>query len=312
MKVILVIAALTSAISINAQISIGEKFDNVNDFCFSSDGKLLIVPINDKINIYETTNYELINEFKPKDQASISFVSLSNSGNLIASSTKDSTLIIWNLRTGKSVNLTNVKSSITTIKFSPDDEFLAIGTSDNKIIIYEPKSLKVQKSLLSHTDYITDLEYYNNDIILSCSADGSIIIWDIPNKVPLNKWKASNNWIRDISLNKSKSNIISCGDDGKINIWNIEDLNEIELIRTKKMSFSWLMSCEFYDNEIYAVGGHSKRIYIYAPKLNFRYRVQSYINKLSFLPNSDKLIIAIATQGSGLKIVSTEDMKLTD
>jgi len=312
MRIIYIMVSLILSFSINAQISIGDKVDNINDFSFSNDGSLLVVPINDKIKIFETTNYNLCKEYKLNNRSSFSFVAISNSNNLIASYSDDDKLILWNLNTGDTLQELSVQHSITKIVFSPDDNFIVTGSSDNKINIYDTESLHPNGSLISHTDFITDLEFYDSNILISCSADGNIILWDISNEALVEKWEASNNWIRDISLNKDKSNIISCGDDGKMKIWNIEDFQKIELLVSKKMSFSWLMSCDYYNNEIYAIGGHSKRVYVYSPKINFTYKVKSYINKLSFVPKSDKLILAIATQGSGLKIISTAAMKVSD
>jgi len=309
MRITLTAFILLSILSVKAQINIGSNHQKVYDFCFSKDGNHLIVPIDGKIKMFQTKEYKLINEIKLNGRAFCLAIDINNIGNNIVIATNDSSLVIWDLCQKENVQAIKQPYLITSVKFSPNDSLIAIVSSDNNILICETKTFKPIYTLQKHSKDITDIEFIDNTKLISSSADGNIIIWDIFNEKTINLWKASDNWVRDIAINTDKTRVASCGEDGKIKIWNISDYYNIKENSIKKLCSNWLMSCDFYDNSSYAAAGHNKKVEIFTPFLNYSYKINSYINKISFLPNSSELIIGVATQDSGFKIIKAKNMK---
>lgn len=309
MKIILTAFILLSVFPVKAQINIGSKHDKVFDFCFSKDGNRLIVPIDDKIKMFQTKEYDLLKEITLDKQASCLAIDINNSGDNVVIATNDSSLVIWDLYQNDSIQAIKQPFLITTVRFSPDDSLIAFASSANDILICHSKTFKPIYTLKKHSKDITDIEFIDNGTIISSSADGYIIIWDIFNEKPISFWKASNNWVRDLAINKDKTRVASCGDDGKIKIWDISNYRNVTESSIRKLCSNWLMSCDFYDNYSYVVAGHNKKVKIYTPFLNYSYKVNSYVNKILFMPNSSELIIGVATQDSGFKIIKAKNMK---
>jgi WD40 repeat protein len=294
-----------------AQIKIGSKGDKVYDFCISRDSNRLYVPINDKIEVWNTHTLSREKILFSVVKAPIISLDINNSSGYLVAGTKDSTLISWDLISGNSKVIQRQKSLITLIELSSNDSLMALVMND-RIEILDAISLTTRYILKGHTSDITKVKFMGNRKLISCSADHNIIIWDIFHEKILTKWEASNNWLRSVSVNSNQTKVVSCGDDGRIKIWDISDLKNITQLSNRKVSFAWLTTCEFYDNVSYVVSGHSRRINIFSPLIKYSTRVNTYVNKVAFIPDSKQLIVAVATFGSGLWIINGKDMRIKD
>lgn len=311
MKIFLILLlSVLELTQLDAQFSIGNKNDLVYDFCYSKDGSILVVPLNNKIEILETVSYSIVKTLSTEQQTPILAIDINSSGENIVTCGKDSSIVIRDIKTDRNNVLLRYQSScmITEVKYSPNDRLMATVTNNNDIIVRDALTLESKFILKQHSDYITDIEFIGNTGLISCSADHSIIIWDIIKEEAIARWKAGNQWIRDVSINKSLNKVASCGDDGRITLWNISDIHNVRKISTGKQSSDWLMSCDFFDDNTFAVAGHNKRVKIYTPFGNYDYKTGACINKIAFMPNNYELIVAIATHGSGLIIVNAKDL----
>jgi WD40 repeat protein len=77
--------------------------------------------------------------------------------------------------------LTGHSSQVNTIRFSPGNgEYLASCSSDSTIRVYSKDSRwKLLNSLRGHTLDVADIAWFNESILISCSADCKTIIWDV-------------------------------------------------------------------------------------------------------------------------------------
>ena len=294
----------------DSQFRSGRENDIIYDFCISKDGKHLFVPIGNNIEIWDIQKYSLERSIITGQPAPILAIDVSHSGEYFVTCAKDSSMVIRNIgQEMKTVLINHLKYLITAVRYSPNDSILATATSNGSITLWGSSVIEPKLVIKGHTGDITDIEFINNSQIISSSADHYIIIWDIFTGKVVTKWKAGNNWIRDVSINDSRSTVISCGDDGKIRRWNIIDSGNVSEISQDRICFNWLMSCDFYDEITFAVAGHNKIVNIYFPYGRYRYNVNSYINKVLFLHGKKSLSIAVATQGSGLLIIDSKNMK---
>ena len=234
-KFLFILLNLISLYSIvSAQVTLGNNKGNVYDFCISKDGNKIYIPSNNQIEVWNTQTYALEETLTIADRGKIIFINLNSEGNNIATSFNDSTIRIYDLNTKYSNLVLRNEGMTTYIKFSPDDRKLASVTTDKTIVIWDLDSSKPESILFGHNNDITDIEFVDNNRLLSCSADHSIILWDIQNEMPVAKCIASKNWIRDLSINASRTKIVSCGDDGNIQLWYISDNKSFRLISKTK------------------------------------------------------------------------------
>lgn len=75
---------------------------------------------------------------------------------------------------------TGHSSAINTIAFSPGDDLIASGGSDNKIILWDFLTNKQADVLLGHSASVTDLVFHpKENILFSVSLDSTLKIWDL-------------------------------------------------------------------------------------------------------------------------------------
>lgn len=293
-----------------AQINLGGEHDKVYDFSFSKDGTLLLAPINDEIRVYKTEDFSLLRSIAINQRTPILAMDINYSGNRMLTCAADSSLILWDLDDDNDIAAYRDSFLITSAKFSPDDKLLAVVTDDHRIIILDLENFSPIQILSYHIKDITDIEFIDSTHLISCSADHQIIIWDILTGSPVNLWTASKNWIRDISINKDKSRMASCGDDGRIKLWDISDISNVKELANNKVCHNWLMTCDFYDKDTYVVSGHNKKVTINSPRVKYSYKIDSYVNKVSFFPNRNELSMVVATQDAGLLVVDSKSLKM--
>ena len=72
------------------------------------------------------------------------------------------------------------KSGITSLSFSPDGRYLASGSEDRYIKVWDLRTSKLLANCFGHCDTVNDL-CFNNDgsNLISASQDKSIKFWDM-------------------------------------------------------------------------------------------------------------------------------------
>ena len=97
------------------------------------------------------------------------------------SSSSDQTLRLWDPNTGEHKVALQYPDSITSVAFSPNGRILAIGWgswNNNQIQLLDTKTLQPRKTLVGHTEDITDLTFSpDGETLASASYDGTILLW---------------------------------------------------------------------------------------------------------------------------------------
>ncbi len=99
-----------------------------NDMALSPDGKSLAIAMSDSsVTVYQYPAMKILHKLR-HHQSSVSTVCFSHNGRLIASGGRDHTVVIWNLKSGKStiVNDSSFSQGIYQLRFHPGDDFLGI------------------------------------------------------------------------------------------------------------------------------------------------------------------------------------------
>lgn len=75
---------------------------------------------------------------------------------------------------------TGHSSAINVVTFSPGDDLLASGGSDNKIILWDFLTAKQADVLIGHSGSITDLVFHpTENVLISSSLDSTVKIWNL-------------------------------------------------------------------------------------------------------------------------------------
>eukprot|EP01084_Bolivina_argentea_P039588 73147_1 len=151
----------------------------------------------------------------------------SNSQQIVTAS-QDGTLLIWNVDTMSKLTAIPLKNSfVMTTAYSPNKRFVASGGLDNTCTIYDIKDLqgwndsqKPYKELQKHEGYVSGVRFMDDNQILSCSGDSSIILWDIEKAMAIHTFIGHNEDVECIDINQENSLFISGGIDTFAKVWD--------------------------------------------------------------------------------------------
>ncbi len=93
-------------------------------------------------------------------------------------------LILWNVNSGERERIMTAGMSsqrIMSIAWSPDGHWLAAGTYNGRIILWDMLALQPVASLDGHADQVFGLSWSDDSSLLaSNSIDGTVLIWKLP------------------------------------------------------------------------------------------------------------------------------------
>ena len=118
--------------------------------------------------------------------------------------------------------LTGHFSSINALNFSPDGKFLASGSADQKIKIWDIQKNKLQQTLCGHRSLVSDLVFSpNGEILISSSWDHKIKIWHIETGEEINSLEEHSGWIKSLAISSDGKLLASGSADKTIKIWDL-------------------------------------------------------------------------------------------
>ncbi|KAH8807278.1 putative wd40 protein [Xylogone sp. PMI_703] len=113
----------------------------------------------------------------------INSVAISLNGQLLASSSTDGTIKLWDLTTGELHQTLNVYSNVLSVTFSPDIQLLASGSIDGIIRLWDLTTGELYQTLQDHSGPVV---ISPNGQLLVFSSNGQVIeLWSITSQLYL-------------------------------------------------------------------------------------------------------------------------------
>ncbi|CAM2005537.1 WD40 repeat domain-containing serine/threonine protein kinase [Acanthopleuribacter pedis] len=155
-------------------------------------------------------------------RAAVWDVAYSPDGRLIASSSRDRRVILWDRETGLQKRvLLNQKDDIFTIAFSPDGRFLASGSSDSTIALFDLEQPEAPPRILKgHTLAVRDLAFSPDGAFLAGSSyDHSIRIWNLA-KGTAAILQGHDSVVWSIAFSPDGQTLVSTSADSQVILWD--------------------------------------------------------------------------------------------
>ncbi|XP_043840432.1 telomerase protein component 1 [Dromiciops gliroides] len=163
---------------------------------------------------------------------------LATSQELFASASEDFTVRLWSLpfliqpemaeAFHPGVELCGHTGPVTCCSFSPDGDILATGSRDQSLLCWDvrtPEAPVLIYSLLAcHRDWVTGCSWTKDTILVSCSNDGSVRLWDLVSNQQLGQFLGHQSAVSTVVA--VEEHVVSVDRDGVLKVW---DLRGVEL-----------------------------------------------------------------------------------
>ncbi|NEQ58914.1 MAG: hypothetical protein F6K53_16555, partial [Moorea sp. SIO4A1] len=150
--------------------------------------------------------------------------SFSRDSQTLASGSRDKTIKLWNLETGKVIRtLIGHDDSVRSVRFSRDGQTLASGSDDKTIKLWNLETGKVIRTLIGHDDLVFSVSFSpDGQTLASGSEDKTIKLWNLETGKVIRTLIGHDDSVRRVSFSRDGQTLASGSDDNTIKLWNLE------------------------------------------------------------------------------------------
>lgn len=144
--------------------------------------------------------------------------------NLLASSSEDASIKLWDSDTGQfEKTFKGHTGTINYLSFDPQGKYLASCSSDLTIKLWDLQLNSCVKTLHGHEHSVSSVEFLpNSDLLVSASRDKSIKLWEMTTGYCKKTFTGHSEWVRRAIINENGSLMASCSNDQSVILWNLE------------------------------------------------------------------------------------------
>jgi WD40 repeat protein len=241
-------------------------------------------------------------------EADVENVIFSPNGKLIATTSWDKTVKLWNL-SGKLIHtLEGHTSGIQDAAFSPDGETIATASWDKTVKLWHTNG-KLLQTFIGHTSNVYDVTFSpDGKIIASASNDKTIKLWDRKGTI-IKTFTGHTAPVNGIAFSPDGKTIASASTDKTIKLWNIDG----KVIKTLKSHQEVVQQVVFSpDGKTLATASFDGTVKLWNVEngnlINTFTGHQDQVRSVSFSP--DGKIIASAATDSTIKLWDVENLTL--
>jgi WD40 repeat protein len=170
-------------------------------------------------------------QVKGIEGADINNVTLDASGNRLLTSSDDSTVKLWDARTGvelgefkeheRGCTVAENKCWVWGADFSPDGKFAVSASRDLTADIWQTSNMKLVRQLKGHASSVRGAAWSpDGSAIATASNDNTLIIWDPETGEALRTLRGHSDRVTAVHFSPNGDLLASASRDGNVRLWN--------------------------------------------------------------------------------------------
>ena len=238
--------------------------DWVSPVAYAADGSFFANITNETVNIWNNKGKCLRKLSGHRDY--ICSLAFHPQGKIIASSSRDNTIRLWDTSTGKCLCLISEHEDwVYVVAFSADGNLLASGSADQTLRLWDSKTGKPISKAMEHPDTIWSVAFSaDGQTIATGNTDRQIRLWDVATAECRQTLNGHSDRVLSVAFSPitSPESILASGSiDGTVKLWNCQ---ENKAILTLVGHQNWVFSVVFSpDGCTLASGSHDRTIRIW-------------------------------------------------
>ncbi|MFB8795290.1 MAG: WD40 repeat domain-containing serine/threonine-protein kinase [Microcoleus sp.] len=242
------------------------------------------------IQLIKYTKISLAQTFSDHSYA-VKSVVFSPDGKVLASVRSDSTIKLWEMKTGREINsLSGHHNSAGFAAFSPDGKVLASG-GDRKIKLWEVATGREINSLSGHSNWVNSVAFSPDGQVLASGGDGETIkLREVKTGRKINFLSGHSGSVWSVAFSPD-GKVLASGGDRKIKLWEVATGREINSLTGHS---NWVRSVAFSpDGQVLASGSWDETIKLWEVKtgrlINTLSGHSGWVESVAFSPDGQVL-----------------------
>jgi len=152
----------------------------------------------------------------------VTCVCFSPDGLLIASSSDDSTIRLWNLQGEKLGQCLGHSGFVRSIVFSPNGHLLASAGNDETVRLWDLQGNQIGQPLQGHEGVVTSIAFSpSGQVLASGSSDGTVRLWDLQGSPVDHPFRGHEGLVNSVAFSPNGQVLASGSDDGTMRLWTL-------------------------------------------------------------------------------------------
>jgi WD40 repeat protein len=155
----------------------------------------------------------------------VTMIAFDPTGSLVASSSVDKSVAIWDLKTNRLVRtLDDQRNNVSAVAFNPDGRHVASANKSSEVRVWDINSGKFRAFEDGADEKIRHVAFsHDGKLLIGGSENGKIRIWNVANGTVIHSFIAHAAKIQGLEFSPDGTLLASSSEDGSVKLWRVAD-----------------------------------------------------------------------------------------